>query len=262
MSTKKVAIFGGTGQTGAAVALSLQARGVTPLRLSRTDVQRGAAALEEADAAYVIAPNMHPDEPTLVRCYLQLLSDARVPRVVYHSVASPYAPAMRHHVGKAVSEDLVRRSALDWTILQPCAYIQNFLPTRDQLQIRVPFGLDVTFGMVDLDDVGEAAATVCLNPDYAGSTLELGGPAMISIRDAAHAAGEVLGHVVEPVSETIDAWVERTRGRFSEGVMAMYVDMWTYYDHFGLPTGPAPLAGLLGRPGRSFAEVLERTVSR
>src|SRR5262245_41800669 len=107
MSNPKVAIFGGTGQTGAAVASSLQARGATALRLSRADVMRGPEALEGADAAYVIAPNMHPDEPALVRTYLQLIKDARVQRVAYHSVAAPYTPAMRHHLGKAVSEDLV-----------------------------------------------------------------------------------------------------------------------------------------------------------
>jgi uncharacterized protein YbjT (DUF2867 family) len=262
MSNPKVAIFGGTGQTGAAVSSSLEARGATPLRLSRADLVRGAAALEGADAAYLIAPNMHPDEPALVRSYLELMMDARVSRVVYHSVAAPYTPAMRHHLGKAVGEDLVRRSGLDWTILQPCAYIQNFLPAREATQVLVPFGLDVAFGMVDLDDVGEAAAAVLLNPDHVGATYELGGPAMVTIREAAHTAGEILGHLVEPVAETTDAWVRRNRGHLSEAATTMFVDMWAYYDQYGLPTGPRPLAGLLGRRGRSFAEVLARTVSR
>ena len=80
------------------------------------------------------APGLNPDSaPTLVvalrRAALPPLFDALrqagVGRAVYHSVASPYAPAMPHHLGKAASEDVVRRSGLGWTILQPGAYLQN-----------------------------------------------------------------------------------------------------------------------------------------
>lgn len=260
MSTSKVAIFGGTGQTGAAVSSALEARGAEAVRLSRLDVERGACALEDADIAYLIAPNMHPDEPSLMHRHLELVRQAGVTRVGYHSVAAPYAPAMKHHVGKAASEDLVRRSGLDWSILQPCAYIQNFLPAKDAEVLRVPFAVDARFGMVDLVDVAEAAAIVCLDPGHAGATFELGGPEMISIRDAACSASQVLGRPVEAVAEPTDAWVARNAGHFSDQITAMFVAMWAYYDQYGLPTGGGPLAGLLGRPGHTFAQVLMRSL--
>lgn len=56
------------------------------------------------------------------------------------------------------------------------------------------------------------------------------------------------------------AWAQRSRGSLSEEVTGTFVAMWTYYDRYGLPTGSAPLAWLLGRPGRSFAEVLRRSM--
>jgi uncharacterized protein YbjT (DUF2867 family) len=260
MGTSTVAVFGGTGQTGAAVAAALEARGAQAVRLSRRDVERGVSALQDANIAYLIAPNMHPDEPSLVQKHLELVRRAGVKRVGYHSVAAPYAPAMKHHVGKAVSEDLVRRSGLEWTILQPCAYIQNFLPAEDATELRVPFAVDAPFGMVDLLDVAEAAAMVCLDPGHAGATFELGGPDMISIRDAARSASQVLGRRVEAVAEPTEAWVARAAGHFSERAKAMFVAMWAYYDEYGLPTGGAPLAGLLGRPGHTFAQVLTRSL--
>jgi uncharacterized protein YbjT (DUF2867 family) len=261
MSSPTVAIFGGTGQTGAAVAVALEARGAVALRLSRRDVDRGASALEGVDVAYVIAPNMHLNEPRLVGEYLDLIHAAGVRRLGYHSVAAPYAPSMRHHLGKAASEDLVRRSGLDWTILQPCAYIQNFLPAPDATELRVPFAVDALFGMVDLADVGEAAAIVCVDSSHTGATYELGGPRLISIEDAAEAAGSVLGHRVEPVAETAVAWVRRAAAGLSEDTTGMFLAMWDYYDRYGLPTGAAPLAGLLGRPSRSFAQVLEESLA-
>ena len=88
---------------------------------------------------------------------LAALTDAEVARVVYHSVASPYVPAMPHHLGKAVSEDLVRRSGLAWTILQPGAYVQNVDLSGP---VDLPYSPDVPFGFLDLADLGRAAAAV------------------------------------------------------------------------------------------------------
>jgi uncharacterized protein YbjT (DUF2867 family) len=257
MSASKVAVLGGTGQTGAAVADAVERRGAEALRLSRRDLARGPVALEGADVAYLIAPNMHPDEPRLMAANLALVREAGVQRVGFHSVAAPYAPAMRHHLGKAASEDLVRRSGLAWTILQPCAYIQNFLPAADAVELRVPFDLDSRFGMVDLADVGEAAATVCLDPGHEGATYELGGPELISIREAAATASELLGRRVDPIAETSEAWVRRAAAGMPVQAAEAFVAMWDYYDRHGLPTGGIPLTALLGRSGHSFAQVLE-----
>ena len=130
MSVARVAVLGGHGKTGRAVCSALADRGVDARPLGRADWPDLASAVAGCEAAYVIAPNLHPDEPAYVASALAALAGAGVERVVYHSVASPYAPAMPHHVGKALSEDLVRRSGLGWTILQPGAYLQNLDPHR------------------------------------------------------------------------------------------------------------------------------------
>src|SRR5262249_999000 len=103
-----IAVLGGHGKTGRAVCAALAAGGVGTRRLGRADWPALAEALGGCEAAYVIAPNLHPDEPAYVGEALAALTEAGVGRVGYHSVASPYAPAMPHHLGKAVSEDLVR----------------------------------------------------------------------------------------------------------------------------------------------------------
>ncbi len=166
----RTTVVGGTGKTGRAVCAALERRGHTALPLGRDVWTDLAGALGGCDAAYVIAPNMHPDEAAYVTTVVEAARDVGVARIVFHSVASPYTPAMPHHVGKAEAEDVVRRSGLAWTILQPGAYLQNLDLTQT---VRLPYRADVQFGFADLDEVSEVAAIVLTEPGHEGATYEL-----------------------------------------------------------------------------------------
>ena len=222
-----VAVVGGHGKTGRAVVAALdRARRTAPVPLGRADWPDLAGAMAGCAAAYVIAPNFHPDEPAYVAHALEACRAAGVGRVGYHSVASPYVPAMAHHVGKAEAEDLVRRSGLAWTILQPGVYLQNLDLTRP---VEVPYDVHATFGFLDLADLGEAVATVLLEDGHVGATYELASRTG-SVADLAAEAGTTAARV--------DA------GDVPEGLRAMFA----YYDAHGLPAGTLPLRALLGRP--------------
>ncbi len=219
----RVAVLGGHGKTGRAVADALATRGVATVPLGRADWSDLATAVAGCGAAYVIAPNLHPDEPSYVAKALAALSAAAVGRVVYHSVASPYAPAMPHHVGKARSEDLVRTSGLDWTILQPGAYLQNLDLAGP---VEVPYSPDVRFGFLDLADLGRAAAVVLTEPGHTGATYELA-TRIATVRELAEEAGVAVARVPDP----------RTHPWLSA--------MFAYYDDHGLPVGTRGLESLL-----------------
>lgn len=221
----RVAVLGGHGKTGRAVVAALTARGATAVPLGRADWIDLVAALSGSDAAYVIAPNLHPDEPAYVSAVLAALTRADVGRVVYHSVAAPYSPAMPHHLGKARSEDLVRRSGLDWTILQPGAYLQNLDLSGP---VEVPYSLDVPFGFLDLADLGRAAAAVLTEAGHGGATYELA-TRLATVRELADEAGVPFTQVPDPETH---AWLSA---------------MFAYYDDHGLPVGTRVLDCLLGR---------------
>ncbi|MCP3422275.1 SDR family oxidoreductase [Nocardioides pinisoli] len=225
MSVQRVAVLGGHGKTGRAVCAALADRGVEGRPLGRDDWPDLASAVAGCEAAYVIAPNLHPDEPSYVTSVLAALTEAGVGRVVYHSVASPYVPAMPHHVGKAVSEDLVRRSGLDWTILQPGAYLQNLDLTGP---LDLPYSPDVPFGFLDLADLGRAAAVVLTEQGHAGSTYELA-TRVATVRELAAEAGVPVRQVADPGTHP---WLSA---------------MFAYYDEHGLPVGTRVLDTLLGR---------------
>lgn len=252
--TTTVAVFGGTGKTGRAVVAALEARGATARPLGREGYAAPAGAAAGCDAAYLIAPNLYDDEPGLVRDVLAGLGAAEVGRVVYHSVAAPYEPSMPHHLGKAEGERLIRGSRSAWTILQPCAYVQNLLPlldpAADEPELAVPYDVSQPFGLVDLDDVGEAAAVVLTAPGHEGATYELGGPALVSVADLATAASELLGRPVNA-----------RRVAPPEDVHRWLAAMFAYYDEHGLPTGSVPLRALLGREPADVGAVLERELT-
>lgn len=211
----RVAVFAGRGKTGRAVSAHLP--DARPLGRDGWDVSG-------CDAAYLIAPNLHPDEPAYVAAALAALTAAGVGRVVYHSVASPYVPAMPHHVGKAVSEDLVRRSGLAWTILQPGAYLQNL--DLSGPVVRVPYDVDAPFGFLDLADLGRVAARVLLDDGHTGATYELASR-RATVRQLAEEAGATAEQVADPGTHP---WLSA---------------MFAYYDEHGLPAGTRTLQALL-----------------
>ena len=243
MSARRIAVLGGSGKTGRAVRSALESRGTVAVSIGRADWANLPAELRGCDAAYVIAPNLHADEPAYVAQVLAACQDAGLQRAVYHSVALPYAAEMPHHLAKARAEELVRRSGLAWTVLQPGAYLQNF--PLDGSPIRVAYSLGATFGLAHLGDVGEAAATVLLEPGHDGVGYELASfPATVA--EVARAAGAEVDEV------TPEEWA-RTDGRDLEPrVREWLLAMFRYYDHHGLPVGTRPLATLLGREPTSL----------
>jgi uncharacterized protein YbjT (DUF2867 family) len=256
----EVAVLGGRGKTGRAVASALARLGVRPRPVGRELTADPVAALSGTSAVYVVAPNMYADEPDFVEAVLTAAHRAGVDRVVYHSVAAPYAPAMPHHLGKAVAEDVVRRHAPAWTILQPCAYAQNFVPAlrQDPPRLRVAYDPGRTFGLVDLADVAEAAARVLLHDEHVGATYELGGPAPVSVDDVAAAASAVLAIDVPVERVTPEEWARTDGAGLGERERAWLTAMFAYYDRHGLPTGPLALRGLLGREPTDLRTTLAR----
>jgi NAD(P)H dehydrogenase (quinone) len=227
----RIAVVGGHGKTGRAVSAALGRQGVRAVPLGRADWDHLSATMAGCDAAYLIAPNMHPDEPTYVEQELEAMRTGGVGRVVYHSVASPYAPGMPHHLGKARAEDLVRRSGLAWTILQPGPYLQNVDLSGT---VRVPYDVDAQFGFVDLQEVAEAAAVVLLDSGHAGATYELA-TRLATVAELAAEAGVR--------AERVDGW---SGEGLDQHERAWLRSMFDYYDRHGLPVGTLPLRALLG----------------
>lgn len=273
-----MAVVGARGKTGRAIVSALADRRVSAVPLGRSEMADPAAALKGCRAAYLMAPNLHPYELDFISTLLEACHQAGVTRVVYHSVAAAYAPDMPHHVAKAAAENAVRRSGLQWSILQPCAYIDNLVPGLHgrNPHIDVPYSVDTRFGLISLADVGEIAAAVLLDDSHIGASYELGGPQQLTVRDYSAAAEQVLGRVVELTASTPKHWSAVQRGSAAQRRSAADLTsgagldlreigwleaMFSYYDAHGLPCGTLAAERILGRPARSVQEVLRAALS-
>ena len=189
-------------------------------------------------AAYVIAPNLHPDEPA----YVAQALEAAGRRVSAGSATtrwpSPYVPAMPHHLGKAEAEDLVRRSGLAWTILQPGVYLQNLDLTRHG---RGAYDVDAPFGFLDLADLGRPSRRCCRRtatwarrtswPSRRASVAELAAEAGVDSRSSA------------------EEWAATDGAGLDARVRDWLRAMFAYYDA-PRPAGRHPAAA---RPARSLS---------
>lgn len=268
----RIAITGAAGKTGRAVADAVLARGheVVPIvrrpqgldgeRLADlSEVGAMSDALADADALYLIAPNVHPDELGLLRPVLDLCEQADL-RVVYHSVMHPYAPAMPHHVGKAEVENALRTSPLRWSILQPASYMENTLaPVRDAKDGRwvQPYDTTTLFTPVALEDLAAAAAIVLTEPGHACASYELAGPSALSTDDMAAKMRKVLDVPLEVVADRA-GW-EQTVGELLEPEARRRLGlMFDFYDVHGFTGNPRVLSWLLGRQPLTFEEWVRR----
>jgi uncharacterized protein YbjT (DUF2867 family) len=276
MTTDTTLVLGATGKTGRRVAARLRLRGVPVRTASRSSETRfdwsdpagrsGAVswdtALRGVGAVYVVPPPV----PGPVHEFVARAEAAGVRRLVLLSGHgadtwgdSVFGQDMRS------AEDAVRGSALEWTVLRPANFAQNF---DEELwhapllagELALPAG-PVGEPFVDLEDVADAAAAVLTEPGrHAGRTYELTGPRSITFGEAvdliSRATGRPLVYKQISPAEYTAALVEQGVGEDdAHHVAEMFVLM-----EQGLIAGTTDaLAGLLGRAPRTFEDYVLRT---
>jgi uncharacterized protein YbjT (DUF2867 family) len=282
-----IVVTGAAGKTGRAVIRALASRGAVVRAVVRRPEQaavvRAAGATEAvaadlrdaatlrvamrgASTVYHICPNVHPDEVAIVRAVLDAARTAGLARVVYHSVLHPQVEAMPHHWQKLRAEELLFESKLPYTILQPAAYMQNLLAGWELVArhgiYRVPYAAETKLGMVDLDDVAEAAATTLTEPGHDFSVYELAGPEVLDQRAVADALGRQLGRPVRVEVIPLERWTAEVRqAGLGEYQVSALRQMFVYYERYGFRGSSRVLTWLLGRSPTTLAAFLARVGS-
>ncbi|MEU1803772.1 NAD(P)H-binding protein [Streptomyces sp. NPDC019937] len=268
-SNDTVLVLGATGKTGRRVAARLRLRGTrvrAASRSSRTrfdwsDPDGWGPALRGVTAAYVVPPP--------------------VPGPVHEFVARAEAAGVRHLVllsghgadtwGDSAfgldmrsAEDAVRGSALDWTILRPSNFNQNFDEDLFHAplvagELALPAGA-VPEPFIDLEDVADVAAAVLADPGrHAGRVHELTGPRALTFAEAVELISRASGL---PIAYTRISPAEYTAALVKEGwdeadahhVTEMFVLM-----ERGVIAGTTDgVATVLGRPPRTFEDYVLR----
>ncbi len=282
-----ILVTGAAGKTGRAVIQAMVARGQTVRALVHRQEQvpqvealgareaitgdmRDPAVLAQAArgvrAVYHICPNVNPDEVAIGRAAVAAAVAVGVEHFVHHSVLHPQTSAMPHHWQKLQVEEILFESRLRFTILQPASYMQNILAgwrtiVEDGVH-AVPYPVTTRLGMVDLNDVAEAAAVVATEFDHAGATYELAGAEVLDQIAVAEIMGRVLARPVRAEQVPIEAWRARARARgLGDDQVTMLEKMFDYYARFDFWGNPRVLAWLLGRSPTTVEAFARRVAS-
>lgn len=279
-----ILITGAAGKTGIAILHALAGKGETVRGMVRRSDQVGkieeagatavvgdfhnrdslSAAMQGVRAVYHICPNVHPDEVMIGETVLRIAKESGVQHFVFHSVLHPQVESMPHHWKKMHVEEKIFKSGLEYTILQPAAYMQNMLAQwNSMLQDKVyhvPYRAEARLSIVDLEDVAQAAATVLTTPGHANAIYELCGPQALSQNELVQIVGGVIGREVQVDQTPLEVW-ERNAANMPVYARETLLQMFRYYDRYGLVGNPNGLRILLGREPTRFEDFVRRTAN-
>ncbi|EKX60722.1 NAD(P)H-binding protein [Streptomyces ipomoeae] len=258
-----ILVTGATGNVGRHVVDLLLAEGATPRALTRDptagrlpdkaeviggDLLRPESVAAALDGVATVFLNLSAVGETTEE-FLALARQQGVRRVVMLSSSSVQdgmaeQPSMLAQWHKA-SEDLVKASGLEWTILRPGEFDTNALWTwGEQLRatgtVRGAYGMAAT-APIHERDIAAVAVRGLLTDDHVGERYVLTGPESLTQYDKVRIIGEAVGLPFR--FEEVSPEVAR-EDYLARGMQAQAVD--SMQDHFG-----AAIDGILRRLAQS-----------
>jgi NAD(P)H dehydrogenase (quinone) len=224
-------------------------------------------AAEGCESIYFICPNITPDEVEIGKYLINAARLTNSQHFVYHSVLHPHIESLPHHWQKMRFEEQLFESGINFTILQPCAYMQNILANWqtivEQGVYAIPYSTSARLSIVDLEDVAAAAATVLTEKKHSHAIYELAGPAPLSQDEMAAILSDILGIGVSARKIERQQWAENARkSNLKEIQIETLLKMFEYYENYGLEGNPNVLEMLIKRPAGTFSQFVNRYISK
>ena len=211
-----------------------------------------AVALDGVESVFYVAPAFLANEAQAGVDFVAAAVKAGVRRFVFSSVIHPVLSALPNHAAKAPVEEAILDSGLEYTLLHPALFFQNYARawrgiTRSGL-IAEPWSTETRFSRVDYRDVAETAAIALTEDRLLYGTFELCAEGWLNRHDVAALAGEVLGRTVR---------AERTDPDTLGDPAGPMRPMFEHYDHTGLRGNALTLRAILGREPRMLRAFFE-----
>lgn len=283
----KVLMVGATGKYASLVVPELKQRGVTVRAMIRNENksvaarQQGAdeiaiadfrdsaslrAAASGVDGVFHINPAFAPDEAELGVAMVEAAKASDVRKFVFSSVIHPSISKLSNHAAKRPVEEALYESGMEFTVLQPTMFMQNFNGSWSAVlehgSFSLPYSKQVKASYVDYRDVAQAAAIALTGDKLSFGTFELCSPGMVNRVELAALMSEALGHTIEAGEPAFEEWVQTAQipdGVIRESLERMYAN----YDRYGFPGGNSlVLQAILGREPRSLKQYIYELVNR
>lgn len=265
--------FGASGKFAGMVVPALTARGVTVRGFAKDEAAAAKAyvngandvaigdlndrasidhALEGIDGVFYIAPAFLPHEVAAGQGVVAACVAAGVKRLVFSSVIHPVLSGLSNHKDKAPVEEALLDSGMEYSILHPALYFQNFLQSWPKLletgTLVEPWSTDTRFSRVDYRDVAEVAAIALAEDRLLYGTFELCADGWLNRHDMAALIGDVLGR---------DIKADRIDPAMLGDQAAPMRPMFDHYDRIGLRGNALTLRAILGREPRTLRSFFE-----
>jgi uncharacterized protein YbjT (DUF2867 family) len=255
-------VLGGTGKTGRRIVERLQARG-RPVRVGTpsgtppfdwTDEATWPAALEGMGSVYVTYyPDVAiPGAAEAVGAFAELAVASGARRLVLLSG--------RGEDGALESEQALRASGADWTIVRSAFMDQNFdegfflEPVRAG-EVAFPADQDLAEPFIDADDIADVAVAALTEDGHVGQLYEMTGPRLLTWADAVAEVARASGRPIRYVPVSLEDYAALL---IEQQVPADYVKMLTDVFAQVLDGHNAWLGDgvqrALGRPPRDFRD--------
>ena len=280
----KVLVTGATGLTGKYIVNSLCKLNYKIVTFSRNTIDNDIldsehrvgdlysnkdldSLLKDIDFVYHIPPNMNKDEIELSSNLLKYVIKYNIIHFIYHSVIHPNIKNLVHHWNKLKVEELIIRSGVNYTIFQPSSYMQNIF--NDVVNIKnnrihyIPYSIASKLSLVDLNDVSNAAAKVIGRKEHFFAKYELAGPQMLSGLDKSKILSEVLNKNIIVEQEPLEKLTNKLiKMNVNENIIKMRIEMFKYYNDYGLPGNSTILENLLNKKPTTFKKFLLKNKSK
>ena len=275
-----ILLTGATGKTGSATAKALNEKGITFRALIRNEEKRGDIeslggevvigsienkeavdqSMVDVETVLILLPNSE-NQLSLEKQLVDSAKQAGAKRVVKMSSieATPDAtsPIPKLHLE---SEEYIKQSGLNWTMIKPNFYMQNLLASagtiKDQGKIFLPMGEGKT-GMIDTTDVGKVLAKVLSEDGHESMNHEITGPEILSFNEVAEIFSKGLDKQVDYVDVPLAAYKE-TLGQFltNQWHLDAVIDLFKGIADGGIEEKTDTYSELMGESPKSLSEFI------
>lgn len=269
MSIDTVLVIGAAGNAARHVVSALVARGAhvrgfirdrakcdEVLRRGAAEVAVGdlgdpvsvGAALDGVVSVFYIAPAFISDEAQIGVTVVEQARAAGIGRFVFSSVIHPCLELINHSA-KAPVERALYDSGMNYAVLQPALFFQNYAAAWDRTidtgVLAEPWSIQTRFSRVDYRDVADAAAIALTDDRLIGGTYELASDGHLNRHDVADLMSQAAGKPIR--ADRLDP------ATLTDTAPAMQA-MFRHYDHSGLLSTAVTLSAVLERPPRTLLD--------
>ena len=274
-----VLVTGATGKTGVELIQLLEKDGVPFVAAVRapndssstpqvwfdwTDRSSWASALQGVDSVYLVKPVYGPTLGETVTDFLRQAMSVR--RVVL--LSEMVRDSKPDSDPERAAEIAVELSGMEWTILRPSWFFQNFGPgggyaehIRTRSEIELPAS-GATVSLVDTRDVADVAYLALTEDGHSGHCYDLTGPKDVSITDVTATISFATGRPITHVSTTLGRYRQQLEsGGLAPDRVNYLMDLNTDLaeGRFAKVTGTHE--SLTGRAPRTLADFVEEYAS-